>query len=414
MSEYQLQIKQVVDYPRCRIYRQFVQSLIEDRNIRANSGSGLFYYTVLCSYANFRTSYRRIDGISYTVYPGEWICSLKELSGWFRTRFQHQTLSVLEDLQDRHLISYLTLNRGKVIKYKIRDWKEHNTVLDYNCPCQKDSGFFFLPVSVAAELISSGRCSEMDVMLDLWVSAVYNDAQVQGSELGPVVYLRNGTGCPLVTYTDLGARWGLSKATAGRTLKKLAQMDYISLMAFPGRTGSIIYLKSYLSTMFQISDVLIDKEEIAMALNIHISLPDAEESDTVEVSPMEALSTETPSMEDAPVKNVPTEESPVCGQDSSVSKNCPSVSKAHMDIIIRKLAQILEPQGIPCFRCPRSIYKLSPLWNDWEGKYSTRPGEIPGHRFRLSVLCGSGRTVRTFELTLSPITEKNGGNEHEE
>ena len=30
MSEYQLQIKQVVDYPRCRIYRQFVQSLITD------------------------------------------------------------------------------------------------------------------------------------------------------------------------------------------------------------------------------------------------------------------------------------------------------------------------------------------------------------------------------------------------
>lgn len=414
MSEYQLQIKQVVDYPRCRIYRQFVQSLIEDRNIRANSGSGLFYYTVLCSYANFRTSYRRIDGISYTVYPGEWICSLKELSGWFRTRFQHQTLSILEDLQDRHLISYLTLDRGKVIKYKIRDWKEHNTVLDYNCPCQKDSGFFFLPVSVAAELISSGRCSEMDVLLDLWISAVYNDAQVQGSELGPVVYLRNGTGCPLVAYTDLGARWGLSKATAGRTLKKLAQMDYISLMAFPGRTGSIIYLKSYLSTMFQISDVLIDKEEIAMALNIHISLPDAEESDAVEVSPMEALSTKTPSTEDAPVKNVPIEEAPVCGQDSSVSKDCPSVSKAHMDIIIRKLAQILEPQGISCFQCPRATYKLSPLWNDWEGKYSTCPGEVPGHRFRLSVLCGSGRTVRTFELTLSPMTEKNGGNEHEE
>ena len=70
MSEYQLEIKQIVDYPRCRIYRQFVQSLINDRSIRASGGSGLFHYTVLCSYANFRTSYRRIDGTSYTVYPG--------------------------------------------------------------------------------------------------------------------------------------------------------------------------------------------------------------------------------------------------------------------------------------------------------------------------------------------------------
>ncbi len=69
MSDYQLEIKQIVDYPRCRVYREFVQSLISDRNIRANGSSGLFHYTVLCSYANFRTSYRRLDGISYTVYP---------------------------------------------------------------------------------------------------------------------------------------------------------------------------------------------------------------------------------------------------------------------------------------------------------------------------------------------------------
>ena len=65
MPAYQLQIKQVVDYPRCRIYRQFVHRLMADRTIRTSGGSGLFYFTVLCSYANFRTSYRRIDGISY-------------------------------------------------------------------------------------------------------------------------------------------------------------------------------------------------------------------------------------------------------------------------------------------------------------------------------------------------------------
>ena len=78
MSEYQLEIKQIVDYPRCRIYRHFIQNLMADRSIRASGGSGLFYYTVLCNYANFRTSYLRIDGIGYTVYPGEWICTVKE------------------------------------------------------------------------------------------------------------------------------------------------------------------------------------------------------------------------------------------------------------------------------------------------------------------------------------------------
>ena len=82
MSNYELQIKQVVDYPLCRIYRQFIQSLIKDRNIRLNGGSGLFYST---------------------------------MSG------------------------------NKIIKYSICDWKKHNTVLDYTCPCQKESGFFLYP-----------------------------------------------------------------------------------------------------------------------------------------------------------------------------------------------------------------------------------------------------------------------------
>ncbi len=56
MTEYKLEIKQIVDYPKCRIYRQFIQSLIADRSIRTNGCSGLFHYAVLCCYANFRTS----------------------------------------------------------------------------------------------------------------------------------------------------------------------------------------------------------------------------------------------------------------------------------------------------------------------------------------------------------------------
>lgn len=115
---------------------------------------------------------------------------------------------MLEQLQKQHFITFHTLDRGNVIRYKICDWARHNTVLEYNAPCQKDTGFFFLPVSVVTDLISTSRCSEMDIILDLWVSAVYNDNQVQGSDLGPVVYFRNGTGNPLVAYTELAVRWG--------------------------------------------------------------------------------------------------------------------------------------------------------------------------------------------------------------
>ena len=63
MKNYQLELRQIVDFPRCRIYREFVQDLLTDRSIRTGGCSGLFYFVVLCSYANFRTSYRRIDGI---------------------------------------------------------------------------------------------------------------------------------------------------------------------------------------------------------------------------------------------------------------------------------------------------------------------------------------------------------------
>lgn len=329
MSEYQLQIKQIVDYPRCRIYRQFIQSLMSDQSIRVGGGSGLFYFMVLCSYANFRTSYRRIDGISYTVYPGEWICTVKEVSGWFRTHFQRQAIDILDELQKRHLISYLVLDRGKVIKYKIRGWKKYNTILDYNCPCQKDTGFFFMPVTTAAELVSSGRCSEMDIVLDLWLSTVYNDEQVQGSEVGPVVYLRNGTGLPVLNYSELAVRWGISKATVGRILKKLAGMDYISLMTFPGKTGSVIYLQNYLSTMFQISDVLIDKEEVAMVLNMKVSLPDEEEKEqTADIS----------------------------GHDICVSDELASVSKSNIEVLVEKMAKVLEPQGFSVTR--KYIFQL--------------------------------------------------------
>lgn len=137
MADYQLELRQVVDYPRCRIYREFMQTLIADRSIRTGGCSGLFYYVVLCSYANFRTSYRRIDGISYTVYPGEWICSITDITEWFRVRFHYQAFTILKSLQDRQLITFTRLGRGHIVKFSITDWQRNNTALDYNCPCQK-------------------------------------------------------------------------------------------------------------------------------------------------------------------------------------------------------------------------------------------------------------------------------------
>lgn len=369
--DYQLEIKQIVDYPRCRIYREFVRSLMKDRSIRTNGCSYLFYFIVLCSYANFRSSYRRLDGISYLVEPGTWLCTASELSEWFRTRFQHQALSILETLEKQHYITYSRLGRGNLIKFSITGWKTSNTALEYNYPCLKDVGFFFFPIAAAHELISLGKASEMDIVLDLWLHTIYQDNQVQGSDKGPVVYFRNGTGNPMTNFSDLALRWGISKSSVSRVINKLEKMDYLSLISFPGRHGSVIYLNSYLSTMFQISDVMIDKEEVSMAFHIPFRAPDS-----------------CLDIDDSPIRDeqicVPEEEN--------------SVSKPHMRAMVRKVAKILATQGLPCCECSRTIYKLYVLSDCEEGNY----------RYSLRMSCPDGWEGYQFELTLSPIQTPRG------
>lgn len=369
MSEYQLELKQIVDYPRCRIYRQFVDLLIKDKSIRVGGTSGLYYYTMLSCFANFRTSYRRIDGISYTIYPGEWLCRISDLNEWFRVRFHHQAFAILQELQKHNYITYSILGRGKLIKYKIKGWCKYNRVLDYNAPCQKDSGFFFLPVSAANELVGIGRCSEMDAVLDLWINTVYNDTQVKGSDTGPVVYLRNGTGNPLVAYAELAERWGISKATAGRYMRKLQEHDYVSMVSFPGTYGTVIYLQNYLSTMFQISDVLIDKDEVAMALEIPVSCPNS-------------------------------------AMETSESDNKNSGSESHIEIIIQNVSKLLSAQGFPCFSCPKIEYKLLPLSADCRNVILST-GKIENQadqHFELIISCKGSSEIFRFDIWLRRLS----------
>ena len=140
MSEYQLEIKQIVDYPRCRIYREFIKTLIDDRNIRTNDGcSGLFYYIALCAYASSQTLHSCQNGIRYSVSPGEGFCSINELKGILHLHSFGQILDVLYRLQDDGLIQFRILDRGRLVKYCIADWHRHNTVLKYNCLCRRDT-----------------------------------------------------------------------------------------------------------------------------------------------------------------------------------------------------------------------------------------------------------------------------------
>ena len=363
--DYQLELKQIVDFPRCRIYRDFIQTLITDKSIRTTGNSFLFYYLVLCSYANYRISYRQMESITYTVSPGEWVCTIAELQIWFRCRFHHQALSILKFFEEQGYISYTVLGKSKIIKYKILDWPKDNTILEYNFPCKKNAGFFFFPIAKVHELISIGKCSEMDILLDLWIHAVYNDPSVSCSDSGPVVYYRNNTGNPLTSFHTLGERWGQSKASVSRLLKKLENRKLITLISFKGKYGSVIYLNTYLSVMFSVSDVMIDKEEIAMKMQLPIHIP--EESEELCVS-------ET-----------------ITDEQITVPENDSCVPISHMKYIIQKVVEMLNTQGIPCCHCPKTKYILSP--------FSACKDIL--NQYTLNIICPYGNTAYRFELTVS-------------
>ena len=83
-----------------------IRSLADDVSVRLNGESRLFYFMVLCSYANFRTSTVRIDDQRYTLAPGEWMMPIRELMKIYRLKTEMGTAAVLEELQQNHYIRY--------------------------------------------------------------------------------------------------------------------------------------------------------------------------------------------------------------------------------------------------------------------------------------------------------------------
>ena len=385
--QYQLKLQQLVTYSRCRIYRKFIHTLAEDTNIRLNGDSYLFYFMLLCSLANFRTSCISMDGISYTIAPGEWMLTVKELMKLFRKKSIKDTVALLDYLSERKFISYIITDHGHSVKYTIHNWAKFNTVVEANAPCTKDDGFFFFPYRLVSEFIGSGKCSEMDIILDLWLNTIYNDTCIPGSDVGPVVYIRNGSRSPLIGYEELGKRWGISKSTAGRIMRKLEETGYIKMVAFQGKYGTAIYLCNYLSTMFQISDIKIDKEEVAMALNIRVNIPEEEEI----MEENEIMDTEK-----AIALACQNSENEVSEAQISVSKNLRCVPKSHLVKMIQKAAKALYLQGIACCTCAHARYLLSPLSQDCKSK--TVNAELLIH-------CPESEIYYRFALTIEPVDD---------
>ena len=194
---------------------------------------------------------------------------------------------------------------------------------------------------------------------------------MQGSDADPVVYFRNQAGNPLFSYQELARRWKQSKSSVSRLLKKLEDTDMITLISYSGKHGSMVYLRNYLSVMFNISDVMIDKEEIAMKMQLPIHIPE----DTLPVKNNSECVSESI-----------TDEQIIVSQEGSC------VPKSHIKAIVRKVAEILEIQGISCCRCPKTKYILSPLSACKDSIYL----------YSLRIICPWGKAAYQFELKLKP------------
>ncbi|MBE5812849.1 MAG: MarR family transcriptional regulator [Clostridiales bacterium] len=321
--KYILEVKQIVDYPRVRIYREFIQTLINHKDLSVRGNCNLFNYIVLCCYANYCTSKKTIDGKKHLIAPGQWLCSIKDLMKWFN-QTKVKSLAVLESLQRLGVIEYELLK--EYVFYKIIDWDKDNSFMEYESQCQKDDGFFFFPFDFIDRFLRQGeKCSEKDILMDLWLNTIYNDNRVDGSQIGPVVYFRNETGNPRTSYSFMAARWNTSKATVCRLLDKLQEYDYITYLNFSGRYGSVIYLNGYMSLMFRVSDVPIDKKEVALALKLKIEVEEEIE------------------------ENIVSDEEII-------------VSKSGLKIIEEKLKETLNLSGFGCAVCKASsslLYRLS-------------------------------------------------------
>ena len=355
LTEYQLEIKQIVEYPRCRIQKKFVEMLMCDPDIKTSGGCGLYHYTVLSSFVRFETTNRKISGVNYTVFPGELLCTMDELFVLLRVKSKYQALSILTDLQRRHFVEFNILDDGNCVKYRIKDWEKFNRAMDAFAPCHEDKGYFYLPTSVVSNLIGRRHLSEMDAFLDLWLNTVYDDNRVQSSVVDPVVYMRNETGKPTLDCGQLAKRWNVSASTAEKYLQKLKNNGYIYYKETIGENGLVVYLGKDLTSMFRVSDVLLDKEEIPMKVSVKLELNEEE---------LQGGFSKIPQLR---------------------------------EIIMKKVSTLLSAQGFPCFGCRKFTYSLTRISNLEE-----KPT-----RYILTLLCGNNdiRTV-ALELCFRPVKKK--------
>ena len=119
----------------------------------------------------------------------------------------------------------------------------------------------------------------------------------------------------------------------------------------------------WVSIMFQLSDTVILKEEVALSLKIHTSFPDTADM-------------EEPLLHEA--------QEPVC-----VADEAGSVPERHIVFAIKKALEFLMAQGLPGFQYRHVHIKLSVLSGDCEEQGSSPPGIQISKLMEITSSCAS-------------------------
>lgn len=139
---YKLELKQIVEFPRCRIYRDFIQTLITTKSIRT-TGALFFLLSgimLLCKLPHILPP----DGTHYLYHWSRRVdLHSHRSSGMVSLPFPTSSVVHPSIFEEQNYITYSLLGKNRLVKFKISDWPKDNTVLEYNYPCKKIQGFSF-------------------------------------------------------------------------------------------------------------------------------------------------------------------------------------------------------------------------------------------------------------------------------
>ena len=374
MSKYLLKINQIVNNPRRRMHRQLIRTIMEDRSIRKDNGSGLSYLLTLCSYASSQKQDLVIDGEKHKIGCGEWICSTSEIMSWLNLENRSQLDNILTRLRADELIAFSFFNRDKHIKFSIRFWSQCNTANECAGACGKDRDFFFVPTSIMEICFLNTSYSEADILLDIWMNAIHNDNRIPELGSDPIVSMEKSSRAIFFSDTELVWHWKISELKIMKALEKFEKLGHIALHYLPESSGFAICLKGYMATTFQISDLMLDKAESPMSLSVKIELPD-------NIVPKISLCLVRPE------------------HRSFVSY------KRYVEAITLKAVTVLSAMGVKCCDCQRALYHFA------LGASLMNEGTIVSHQdytcnlfngpLLLTVHCGARAKLFTFMLTLT-------------